>query len=522
MQKNINLTEEQYRLLCEACDQVLTAPDSRLERVAISWLHVIREHPIFMANYVDLFQPQTDVLVNLGKWRRIFRRWAGLIRQLLISVYLDSRSWLESNSIHGNIDVLFISHLLNPSYAGKVDDFYFGELPNKIAACGYSTSIILINHSGQPAADFAGKWNGSLVQRAVLPDSFSFPEELSLFWRLKMESFRLRKLAKNQSPGLKRRVLVRASEEALSSGSLATLRMSMQIGLFAAKLKPKVIVVIHEGHAWERVSLAAVRSAVAGVRCIGYQHAALFRLQHAIRRNLSGQYNPDHIFTAGAISKTQLERSLGLDGISISVLGSNRNLKKGAVNQTGPIHLDPEKYSGRLTCLVIPEGYLIEYKTLFNFALACAEIAPHIHFIFRVHPILSFDSIKEQNKKFKDLPENVELSDMTLEQDFARCRWVLYRGSTVAVQATLFGLRPVYLELPGELTVDPLYELKDWRLVIKTPEEFLQAAERSVDEKDKYLQEAYQKAYDYCWRFYCPLDDGAFVKELSLLIGKKE
>lgn len=522
MQKNMNLNKEQYQSLCKICDSILTAPDSRIERVAISWLHVIREHPIFMANYVDLFQSDKSVSANVRKWRRIFRHWAGWIRQLLVSIRADGQSWFGPKNLHVNIDVLFVSHLLNPSHAGNDDDFYFGELPYGIAAHGYSAALALINHSGQPARHFADKWNGSVVQRVVLSDSLSFLKEISLCWRLKMESLRLKKLAKNEGLGLKRHVLVRASEEALSSASLATLRMAMQIGALAANLKPKVIVVIHEGHAWERVALAAVRRAVAGVRCIGYQHAALFRLQHAIRRNLSSEYNPDHILAAGTISKTHLERAPGLDGIPVSVLGSNRNLKKRTINQAGFTDPNRREHSDYPSCLVMPEGYLIEYKTLFNFALACAEIAPQIHFIFRVHPILSFDSVKEQNKKFRELPENVELSNMELEHDFARCRWLLYRGTTAAVQATLFGLRPIYLELPGELTVDPLYELKDWRLVIRSPEEFIQAVKIYPCDKEKDLQEAYQKAYDYCSRFYCSLNDAALVKELSAFARKKE
>ena len=39
------ITEPQYVELCKACNQILQAQDFTAERVAISWLHVIREHP---------------------------------------------------------------------------------------------------------------------------------------------------------------------------------------------------------------------------------------------------------------------------------------------------------------------------------------------------------------------------------------------------------------------------------------------------------------------------------------------
>jgi hypothetical protein len=54
------LTEEQYHRVCQACDSILVDDDSSIERVSISWLHVIREHPEFLKNYDYLFVDKSD------------------------------------------------------------------------------------------------------------------------------------------------------------------------------------------------------------------------------------------------------------------------------------------------------------------------------------------------------------------------------------------------------------------------------------------------------------------------------
>ena len=85
------------------------------------------------------------------------------------------------------------------------------------------------------------------------------------------------------------------------------------------------------------VALAAARSAHPNVyMCIGYQHAAVFRLQHAIRRSLaSANTIPIRILTAGEVSSTPTGKSsTGLEGIPISVLGSNRRCFKGSTRKS--------------------------------------------------------------------------------------------------------------------------------------------------------------------------------------------
>ncbi|MCX5847526.1 MAG: hypothetical protein NTW12_14425 [Deltaproteobacteria bacterium] len=509
------MNDEQYRKLCEACDQVLLAPDPTIERVSIPWLHVIREHPVFLSTYIDLFEPSKGGSSIVRKWWSFFRNRAGWFKQIMSTLRANGQPWFGPKELPRGVDFLFVSHLLNESHAGNAEDFYFAGLANELVARGHSAVIALINHTGKDAKPIAARWNGSPVPRVIISDSLRLLEEVTLRRRLKREFRRLRELTKKENPGLARRVLARAAEEALSGGSLIVLRMASQIGALTAILQPKAIVITYEGHAWERVAFASARRSLTDVRCIGYQHAALFKLQHAIRRNLSPQYNPDHILTAGEITQAQLSRSPGLRGIPVTVLGSNRGLVG---------HHEKDKNAGRKqrrihackpTCLVIPEGIASECDILFNFAIVCAQALPNIHFVWRLHPILSFEALAAKNQNFRQLPFNVEMSRMPIDQDLERCRWALYRGTTAVMQAVLSGLRPIYLKLADELSIDPLHELNTFRVTIESPEDFLRIINVDLNDDRNSQAKEFKVAYDYCRRYFLPWDVTVLANILS-------
>ena len=506
------LNEEQYRKLREACDRVLLGPETTIERVAISWLHIIREHPVFLDNYLDVVDPRTGIKSFINHWLRRLRNWAVWVRQLGRAIIIDRAFWPGAINTLSGTDVLFVSHLLNVSHAGKEDDFYYGNLPNDLDKNNLTGLIALINHSGKSRKQLSDKWNDYSVPRVVLPGSLLFLEEVSLYQRLRKESKQLKKLARREDAGLYRRVLNRASEETTASGSHAALRIAIQINTLVAQIKPKAIVVTHEGHAWERVVFAAARTANPDIRCIGYQHSALFRLQHAIQRSLGQQYNPDQILTAGAITCAQLRSISDLEQIPISVLGTNRICKESTVISG---HMSKQERMEPEVCLVLPEGIASECHLLFEYSLACAKQLPHINFIWRLHPILSFETIVSQNPRLKNLPGNIVLSNKTIGEDIACSRWALYRGTTAVIQAVNSGLQPIYLKLPGEMTIDPLYELESWRVKVESVTDFIRIVCTYDKEYSPSLKDEADAAKKYCKNYFLPFDYKVLNKSIE-------
>ena len=116
--------EEAHKELTQVCDEILLAPDSTVERVAIGWLHVLREHPFLLANYIDIFESAESLKVLILRWRRMLRQKPGVYWQILRSLRVSSMPWLGSEMLPSQIDVLFIPPLLNSSQLDEDDDFY--------------------------------------------------------------------------------------------------------------------------------------------------------------------------------------------------------------------------------------------------------------------------------------------------------------------------------------------------------------------------------------------------------------
>jgi len=451
----MTLDEGEYDSIAEACHALLTAPDAGLSRVAIPWLHVIREHPVFLANYAEVVRPCASPVSS--RLRRRIRESAALAWQLAASNCGPEPPWHGQCVPAGSIDVLFISHLLNAGQAGNANDFYFGAVPSVVTAAGHISMVALINASRRPAAEVARRWaRDAAVPRIVFTESLGLAGELSLYGQLRREAARLREVDGNC---ILRRVGSRAAEEAMTVGARRTLRLHHQVAELVEAVKPKALVLTHEGHAWERVAFAAARSAAPGIQCIGYQHAAVFRKQFAIRQALAPQYNPDVILASGPRGQAQLQAAPALRQTEVRVLGSDRAaVFAGDAGSTG-------------ACLVIPEGLIGECRLLFAVAAECAREFPRTSFVWRLHPSLTFDDVLEHSPQLRSLPPNVQLSASSFEHDVSVCRTAFYRGSTAIIQAVGAGLTPIYLRVPGEMTIDPLYDAGPWRPVVETATE---------------------------------------------------
>ena len=203
--------------------------------------------------------------------------------------------------------------------------------------------------------------------------------------------------------------------ESVSAKSLSTVRIFSQIREIVERSSPQLMLITYEGHAWERMAFYVAHSATSHIQSVGYTHAPLFERQHAVRRPLGEKFNPDRIMTSGSIQKEQLECTKALNNTPIEVLGSKRvnTLQK---DDTIEFKGTQKKQQEQKTCLVIPEGIESEIKMLFKFSLQCAMEFANLHFIWRLHPLFSFKNLVAKNNMYNSLPDNIELSEKSLEE----------------------------------------------------------------------------------------------------------
>ncbi len=486
------MTEEKYKLLCLTCDNVLLADDAGIETIAIPWLHVMREHPIFLRQYEDLFTKKSywKTLVNyfcLKSKRTI--QWLKLIWHLFM---LPNKFWIGELKKKHTFDVIFVSHLLNASQLSVENDFYFNKVPHDLVEGGIKVLIVLINHTSVSTKILNSHINSFSIPRVVIAESLPAIEEFRIWRQTKKQSNLFRQSEKNESDEFKKRVLKKSIAEATSHATKISLRIARSISEIIRHTQARMIITTYEGHAWERLIFAMARTVNKDIKCIGYQHAALFRLQHSAKRSLGTTYDPDLILTAGPVGLSQLKGSESLTGIKLGILGSSRSLK---ISQQ----------SSMTKCLVLPEGITKECEILFSFSLKCAISHPDIHFIWRLHPIIGLDDLARCGLDLGNIPSNIEISSQNFEADIARCKWALYRGSTAIITAAENGVIPIYLTQEGELSIDPLYEMGGSHLSISHSHQFLDALAKSA---------VNSKLIEYCAQFYSPFDISILADQL--------
>ena len=490
------MKEQQYHLLCGECDEILLSQSSTVKTCAIRWLHILREHPIFLSQYEYLFREEAGSVSTFKSVFNYCRKLGASLLHVFSSLFNSCRPWYENEPVADNIDVLFISHFLSPASNTNHGDFYYGELPDVLANQGTGVGLAYINQSKLNSISLVSLFRKEKIHQLVLGESISFHKELSIMVGLLNESLSLLLRSLVAPNKLRKELLKRASEEALSASTHTILRIAEQIGLVIEKSEPRFVVLTYEGHAWERIIFEKIRREYPQVRCIAYQHAAIFKLQHSIRRSLGERYEPHYIFTAGRVSMKQLEDSRALMHIPLTVLGSNRCFRG-------------ENYEvSSNTCLVLPEGLIEECNILFEISLKIAKSCPHLEFIWRLHPLISFEELQDSYSYFRDLPVNICLSESSLESDMKKSRWALYRGSTAIISAVMAGLRPLYMSLPGEMSVDPLYMLEKWKLIIGNEKELKDIL--STDCIDQPETDEKDFAIKLCREFYMPMDSSAF------------
>ncbi len=94
---------------------------------------------------------------------------------------------------------------------------------------------------------------------------------------------------------------------------------------------------------------------------------------------------------------------------------------------------------------------------------------------------------------------------MSLLDDISRSNVILYRG----IQAVVFGLKPIYLRVDNELTMDPLYEITEGREIVTNIEEFERSLSKNIDRNIK------EELVNYCKEIYTPLDIGVLENVLN-------
>lgn len=494
------MTNEDYKKLCDTCDSILKEDSDSDSKIAISWLHILKSDPSWIEQYNNLFYR-----FNL---KEKFRLVGLFVRFSLISLYRilkglwtsDLKIDVSSNSLE--IDFLFISHLINNDLINKQNDFYFGDIPDRLKNTGLESLIVLINHTGIKNDLIPKDWLDGKIKRILLSKTISLLSEVQIYWKQLIEAS---KLYKSKSIGkLHSRILMESSINALSNSTANNLRIKKQILDLLKIIKPKYIMITYEGHAWEKLVFSAVREINPSIVCIGYQHA-LVQSPYAIYRSIGVKYDPDIIATSGSIDLINLHTKISIPSILKVNIGSAKKIQ----NKADFI----SKSSNILCCLVLADGEIKECTKLLLFSYKLAILHPDINFIFRLHPLMKKQEVLNvaPNLSF-DLP-NLLWSNSPLEEDYSNSSIALYRSSNAIFNSTSYNVVPVFFGHNRSNNIDPLFDISDSRLSIIKHDEFDEIVNKiNSDEYKKIIQ----IVNDYCNKKFSDLNIEPLLKILEI------
>ena len=486
------MNEDQYRALCSSCDRLLLADDSNIDRVAIPWLHVIRPHPNFLKQYVSIFRSRGSCYFILT-----LRRLAASVSNLVKSCFHRREFWSTAGVLPTSCDVLIISHFLSNSFLENDDDFYYGPIASSLVSQGISSTIALLNHTAESSDIICAKWRPTKIPRVILTSLLGPITELTLYRRALFAALRLISSLPVLSNEFDIRIALRAAVEAVSPEAISVLRISIQIQELVVRLQPSTLVLTYEGHSWERIAFASARAVIPQIVCIGYQHAAISYLQHAVQRPLAKLFNPDLILTSGYISRFKFLSNSLLFNVKVETLGSVRCVHR------QPLRTYLAVNHGQKTCLVLPEGTMSECNVLFDFSLRCASLLPNINFVWRLHPSICFNSLVLKNPQYRDLPCNIIISTSSLLDDISISYWALFRASTSIVQASVSGVRPVYLSFPGEIPINTLFDIHHLHSQVVEPKDFI---DLTLEPENNFSLSSFNALQDYCEQMFTQID----------------
>ena len=417
------MDHQNYKKLINRFNKFLNINKKNINIVALSFLHVLR--------------PQHDLIKNFNnfsfKYRITYHIKFTLIK-LLKSFFKKTN---KKKYFSKNLDLLIISNFTNINNLNKKNDLYFGNLQTEIQKKKINCCTVFRNFTKYHISEIIKK--NRTKSYFFLEDFDSLKNEIINFFILINEFF---KFKFNLIPGKK---ILHSDIKKFSFFNfltgLSNLRLSNQIINFVKKNKPKIVLFTLEGHSWEKVLTYKLKEKFPNLIVIGYQFSVISKNTNSLFLRIDSKFETDFIFTKNKIHK-KIFVSRGFNKNKIKVLG-NLKIKNFKIIKKNTMNKN---------IIFCPEALDYENEVMYNFAKKCAKNIKNYNFIFRPHP--------SYKKKFISEYKNLIISKTSLHEDLTKSKILIYRGSSVCYEASLYNILPLYLKIKNEISIDPLYQFQ--------------------------------------------------------------
>ncbi len=255
--------------------------------------------------------------------------------------------------------------------------------------------------------------------------------------------------------------------------------------------------IIFEGNSIERASMQGFSQKGNGI-IKAYAQGVTYPLNLKLRC-ASGEkghrIDPDIFISTGPYARELL-----------SYVG-NRNLdviKGGCSLRTIPPQGEPLKKEHLNKVLIAFDG-VNSSVSLLDWICENAKMFQGYEVILRGHPNVPLEHVR--TKMVEALGKNFEFSSLPLKEDIERCFCVLYRHTSVGLQALLNDTPIIHLAIDSPLSGDPIQELIEGKWVAQTPEEVAECLKYIKNLSDKDKRSFVVAAQKFVFQYFAEPDD---------------
>ncbi len=436
--------------------------------------------PIFyiQKGHTEYLKPFLDYLSiknNLKNYENLFFK---IIKHIYL-LFFSNKEFFSKNVKQKKYDIFLISNIISKNQL-KVD-YIYGNLSKELNSNKINTLTIYKNFTDKRFDNKSLKSKDPIV---ILSKTSSLIKEISFLFGL-LYSYRSIQLLKKKVKNKQHTYFLKyISKIKYLIPIVSNLRLSYQIITLVSIYNPKIIILPFENHAWERFLIYKLKKCNTKVITAGYQFSTFSQNQFSKYSVLKKNFNPDLMLSSGLSTYKYLNK-IYKKKIKVFNFGSYRNLQKKIY----------KKNFNNFNFLMVPEAPLSEVNTFLRDGIDLAKMYPKYNFILRLHPMSkSKKLISDINYKMKNY-KNIKLSKQSVEDDFSRCSYILYRSSSLAVAASAKGLFPIYID-NNSLNIDPFFEINK-KLSIKSPKQLKSVLKIKNLEKKKLLKKFMSYSQNY-------------------------
>ncbi len=385
-------------------------------------------------------------------------------------------------------EIIFISHYLG-NIKNKKKDFYYGNLFKYLEKKKFKFSVILLNKTNQLPSNIIKQYQNFNIGTAVV-DNYYNPLSSSyvlvrIFYIYIKFLFKQRKINFNKK---EKKIL----EQKFKLSNFLASRNTIQLFLNIKKIiniaipNLKKIILTYEGHSFEKLIISYCNKK--NIHTVGYFFSVIRDFDTSIFYSMGERFNPRSVWVTGRNIKKYFNKKLKTIKVckNIEVIGYSRQIKK-----------NEKSFDKHKTVLFCPEGLYSETLQMFRFASNLKKKFPYLQIIFRTHPEIESFFIK----KLSDLDNNIKISKNKLEKDLKNSSILVYRGSSLCINAIYANILPVYLNLNDQINLDPLFQISKFK--VSEPEKFMEILNFLSNKKkfNNYLISLKQYANSYFENF---------------------